>query len=499
MSLRSRSNMKHRDFDVAASRATEPFFYSAPTPPGTTPRQYQLAGVEYALAREHVLFGDAPGVGKTAQCILLGNAIGAKKSIVVCPASLRLNWEREIWRWSMIENVSTYPVLKSSDGVSLEANYVIVSYDLLRNPAILAAVMDQRWDHVILDEAHAIKDPKGNGRTKAICGWMDKGEYVEGISDRADRLTLASGTILPNQPSECYNAIRLLDWSAIDNASLEDFREYYYDFGGGMVRGRVFDEATQSWKFKLHYSTKVRNVPRNLDDLQYRLRKHIMVRRVKEQVLKELPPKQWHVFPLAITSEIRRALKHPGWAAAQKLYEMDPEAFDHGIPVDGAISTARLELGVAKAAAVADYIDDLMESGVEKMIVAAHHHQVLDYLKERLQRYGVAYMDGSTSARKKQAEVDRFQSDAEVGIMLGQTQPLGEGWTLTAAQDAVLAEPDWVPGKNDQLVDRLHRMGQKGSYVEAHVPVVPGTLDEKILATAIQKDQHIYAALDKEH
>jgi len=74
--------------------------------------------------------------------------------------------------------------------------------------------------------------------------------------------------------------------------------------------------------------------------------------------------------------------------------------------------------------------------------------------------------------------------------------PLGEGWTLAVAQDAVICEPDWVPGKNDQLLDRIHRMGQEGDYIIGHVPVVPDTLDERILATAIAKDRNIYKALD---
>ena len=75
--------------------------------------------------------------------------------------------------------------------------------------------------------------------------------------------------------------------------------------------------------------------------------------------------------------------------------------------------------------------------------------------------------------------------------------PLGEGWTLTAAADVVLAEPDWVPGKNDQLLDRIHRIGTTSEYVIGHIPVVPYSLDERILNTAIVKDKNIYKALDK--
>lgn len=475
------------DFEVERSRSTEPLFYNAPHPPNMVPKPYQLAGVEYALARDHMLFGDAPGLGKTAECIMLGNAIEAKNTLVICPASLRLNWEREIWQWSTIPNVTTYPILKSKDGVSLRANYVITSYAMLTNPSILNAIMDARWDHLILDEAHALKDPKGNKRTQVICA-------PDLLPSVVGRITMASGTILPNQPIECYNALRLLDWDAIDRMSLGAFRNHYYTMGEGFVRSPVEEDGVRKWK--LHWSDQVRNVPTNLRELQFRLRKHVMIRRLKEQVLSQLPTKQWHPFPLELTAGIRKALKHPGWAAAEKLYEMDPDAFDAGIPIDGAISTARRELGEAKAPSVAHYIEELLEEGVQKIVVAAWHHSVLDYLKEYLAPRGLVFMDGSTSAKKKQAVVDQFQTDESVSIILGQTMPLGEGWTLTAAQDVVLAEPDWVPGKNDQLLDRIHRLGQEGDYVIGHVPVVPDSMDERILNTAISKDINIHKALD---
>jgi len=491
------------DFDVEASRATKPYFYRAPVPERLPNNmhvmEFQLAGAEYCVPRDNALIGDAPGLTKTAQSIIIGNAIAAKKTLVICPASLRLNWEREIWSWSTRPNVSTYPVLTAAYGISNQADYVIVSWALLANEAIHKAIMAERWDHVIPDEAHALKDPKGNQRTKAFVGWNDHGTYRSGIVDVCGRITALSGTLLPNQPIEAYNLVRLLKWDAIDRASLEDFRNYYYDKGGGLVRGPVLDRKTMVWTNKLHWSDEVRNVPRNMDDLQYRLRKHVMVRRLKEDVLKELPPKTWHPFPLVMTAAIRSAMKHPGWGEASRLYEMNPDAFNRGVPVDGAISTARLLLGEAKAPSVADYIEDLLGGGVTKLVVAGWHHTVLKYLRERLTKHGLVYMDGSTSTKAKQAAVDDFQNNPKTTIILGQMLPLGEGWTLTAAQDAVLAEFDWVPGKNDQLLDRIHRMGQKGNYLIGHIPVVPGTLDERMLSTAIDKDIHIHKALDKRH
>lgn len=488
------------DYDVISSRATTPSFFIAPAPVeelkrnwGIEPMGYQYAGVEYAIRRDHAIIGDEPGLGKTAQGIMLSNAIGAKHTLVVCPASLRLNWEREVYRWSTIPNVITYPILKSRDGVSLDHNYVIVSYDLLRNPSILHALLERPWDHVIYDEAHAIKDPKGNQRTVPICA-------PDLLPSVARRMTLLTGTLLPNQPIECYNAIRLLNWGAIDNASLEEFREYYYDFGEGWVTKRVYDHVAGRYTAKQEWSKHVRNAPRRMEELQFRLRKHLMVRRLKAQVLHMLPPKRWQPFPLELTAGIRSALKHPGWAEVQRLWEMDPENFDVAASFDGHAATARRELGEAKAPGVAGYVEDMIESGVNKIVIGAWHRSVLAVLRELLTKIvgeqGIVYMDGGTSSGAKQRAVDAFQNDPRVKIMLGQKKPLGEGWTLTAAQDVVDAEIDGTPGVNEQFFDRINRMGQLGSHTTCHIPLVPQTLDEKIINRAVQRSRTIYKALD---
>jgi hypothetical protein len=344
-----------------------------------------------------------------------------------------------------------------------------------------------------LDEAHALKDPKGNKRTRVLCA-------PDCIPSVVGRITMASGTILPNQPIECYNAVRLLNWDAIDRASLEDFKRAYYDKGGGMIWGPVTMTDKNGMEFtarKLHYSSEVRNKPVNLDDLQRRLRKHVMVRRLKDQVLTQLPPVRWTPFPLETTTAIGRALRHPGWVEAEKLYLLDEGAFDSGIPVDGQFSTAWRELGEAKAEPIADYIEELLEEGREKLLVGAWHNSVMDYLEQRLKPHGLAVMKSGMSATAKQRACDTFQDDPRIRVILGQTAVIGEGWTLVAAQDVVLAEPSPVPGRNQQLVDRLHRRGQTGTYVQAHIPIVPGTIDERIFSRAIEKDVHIHEALDR--
>jgi SWI/SNF-related matrix-associated actin-dependent regulator 1 of chromatin subfamily A len=476
-------------FQVERSRAIEPLFSLAPHPPQMTPRRYQHAGVEYALARNHCLIGDAPGVGKTAQGIMISNSIQANRTLVVCPASLRLNWREEIWKWSTMTNVDAHVVSKAADGISSHADYVVISYDLLRHPGLLAAILALKWDHVILDEAHALKDPQGNKRTKAICA-PDMLPRVTG------RFTLLSGTILPNTPRECYNATRLLDWNAIDQMSLGEFNEHYYGAGGGMVFSPVWDDKLQAKVRKVHWSEEVRNQPRYLDELQGRLRSRIMVRRLKAQVLPQLPQKQFHLVPLAITTDMRAALRHPGWARVSQLIEMEAEDFASGIGVDGAVSTVMRLLGEAKVGPACDYIEELLAEGIEKLVIAAHHTSVLKVARERLAKYGLVYMDGGTPLRHRQAGVLEFQTNPKVRIILGQTQVIGEGFTLTAAQDIVLLEPEWVPGRIEQVVDRIHRIGQTGAYVQAHLPVVPGSLDETMVATAVAKSKDIHSALD---
>ena len=221
-----------------------------------------------------------------------------------------------------------------------------------------------------------------------------------------------------------------------------------------------------------------------------------MVRRLKEQVLTELPDRQWHMFPLVETAAMKKALGHSGWDAVRQMHEMAEDEFDGSIPIDGAVSTARRLLGEAKAKPMSDYVLQLLQEGVEKIVVSAWHHTVLDVLYDALASAGLVYMDGNTSPLAKQEAVDAFQNDDKVRVILGQMMPLSKGWTLTAAQDVVLCEPYWVPGENEQFLDRVHRYGQEGDMVIGHVPVVPDSLDERVLASVIRKGTNVQIALD---
>lgn len=478
-----------------ASWALEPSFYRAPYPEeldrkGTPPMECQFAGVEYALSKRHCLIGDEPGVGKTWQGILVSNAIEAKRTLVISPASLILNWEREIWRVSTIENVATYPILRGKDGVSASADYTILSYNMLRNEAILEALMSMRWDNVILDEAHKMKDTRWNTFNTPIC----KEDMLPKVSGR---FTLLSGSPMPNQPIEIWRAAKLCDWESIDFMTEHQFREYYYALGEGFVTHTIWDDSIGSFVTKREWSDAVRNKPRRKKELNQRLRQHFMVRRLKADVLPQLPERQWALVPLSKDASINKALKSEEAKKAESLFELDPDNFDDSAPIDGAVATARRLLGEAKVPQVAALCIELLEEGVEKLVVGFFNKDVGYALEKKLAKYGVVHMDGATPLRRRQKAVDDFQEDPRVRVIIGQFLVMGEGYTLTASDTVVNAEPDWTPGKNGQLFDRVHRMGQKSDQAICYMPYVVDSLDERILARVIEKDQNIYEALDK--
>ena len=459
--------------EAKASWASGAPGFTAPCPRGRAFLPFQLAGIQYALNRQHTLIGDEPGLGKTIQAIGLSNAAGSKFSLVICPASLRLNWRREIRAWSTIPDVGVYPVMKAKDGVNPFSNYVLISYELARQPDIHATLCElgakRGWDHLILDEAHYLKTP-GARRTHAIFGYAHNPE-IDHISKYAKRITALTGTPLPNRPRECYTITRALCWDAIDWMSYDAFTHRY--------------NPSFAWP-----SGRVEERMGHLPELQFRLRTNFMVRRLKKDVLKDLPPKQYELTYVEETGAIRHALR------AEALLHFDPSKLDQKMLIDGAVSTARRLMGEAVAPRAVEHVKILFDGGVEKILLGAWHHSVMDYLEKNLQQFGVLRLDGKTPKGRIEAMKAIFQSDPKVGIWLGQLQASGEGHNLTAASHVVLAEPSWVPKDNEQFIDRAHRIGQKGNVL-AQFLVAPGSLAERILGVAIEKAQVIHATLDR--
>lgn len=439
-----------------------------PVPPGQTLFPYQSSGVSYALQRRNTIIGDEPGLGKTAQAIVFANTVGAKRVLVVCPASLRLNWKREIEAWSTLKPPHVYPIVKGADGVNPFANYVIVSYDLARNANLRDTLCQFDWDVLVLDEAHYLKTPEA-GRTRAIFGHYTAPE--EGLAYRCARVLALTGTPLPNRPKECYTLVRSLNWGAFDKLSEEAFLRRY--------------NPTHTWHTG-HRDERTGHLP----EMRARLRCNLMVRRLKKDVLKDLPAKRYELLQLD-TKAIRDVV------AKEKLSDFDPAEHLTGLPADedGHIATLRREMSEAIAPEVVKHAQMLLDGGLDKLLIGFYHRKTGDILQEGLKKWGLMRIDGRTSVAQRQKNVDRFQNNPEVRVGLLQTTAAGVGVTLTAASHMVVADPDWTPGNNEQLVDRMHRIGQR-SAVLAQFPVGLGSWNEYILSRAIEKLQTTNVALD---
>lgn len=442
---------------VAESQATDSIL-EIPAPRGLEYLPFQKAGIAYASRRHNCLIGDEPGLGKTVQAVGLANYLGLARLLIVCPAGLRLNWAREIEKWHL-ENPGIDVILDGKSPIQAQRS-TVVGYELAVKRR--AELMSRNYDLVVLDEGHYLKSPKAQ-RTKNTLGYYGR----DGLIHRAPRRLVLTGTPIPNRVDEAYSVIRALAPETIDHMNYRTFLGHYT-----IVR------STQ-------YGDQIVGI-RHEAELYERLRAGFMVRRLKSDVLKDLPPK---VYKLVVFSKdgFAKVLKRERQFSAAEIIR-------HGVPVGSALPEIRREMGVMKAPLACQYVEDLLESGVQQVIVFAHHRDVISILQRGLHRYGVATITGETSPTVRQSMVDLFQRGG-ARVIICNIIAGGVGVTLTAAADVVFVEGSWVPGENEQAEDRAHRVGQTRGVL-IHYLVVEESLDATILGSAAVKKRNITRILD---
>lgn len=445
------------------------------TPDGYELYPYQKAGVDYVMRRTHSLIGDEPGLGKTPMAIVTANEMKAKSVLIICPANIRLQWAERIRQWStMPGRFLTYPILKSADGVHPNAEWVIISYDLMRSPEIQAAMAARTWDFVILDEAHYMKTPSA-GRTRAVFG-------DDGIAHNCGAVLALTGTPLPNRPRECYTLARNLCWDSIDYMSEEQFTLRF----NPKITKQVVDKRGRVKHFDIEKKG-------NLHELKNRLRTNFMVRRRKRDVLDQLPEIRYDIVHAEETGAVKKALE------AEKLIDIDPSDLS-GVTAEilGHISTVRKQMGVAIAPLAADYVAGILEGGEDKVFVPCWHLEVLDIMQKKLHAFNPVRVDGSTSSNRRHNAVKTFIEDPSCRVFLGNIQSIGVGvdGLQEVCSRGVCPEPSWTPSDNDQAVGRLERIGQKHGILWEFM-VAPGSLIEMILQRSLEKLQDIHTSLDE--
>jgi SNF2 family DNA or RNA helicase len=444
---------------------------------------FQRASVSYALDRPHTLIGDQPGLGKTPIAICFANEVRAERVLVICPASIRIQWVKKIHEWSTMRRpISAYAILKGSHGVNPQATWTVVSYELARSPAVQRALIKCKFDVLVLDEAHYAKTVDSQ-RTRAIFGGGLDAEQLEPIASRCERIIALTGTPLPNRPREAYTLSRHLCFDAIDWLSEAGFSERF----NPSMKVETVDKTNGKTKFYIDERTG------RHAELQNRLRANFMVRHLKKDVLTQLPEVIHDIIQMEETGPVKQALK------AESLLDIDPENLA-GVDatIMGHIAAVRHQMGVALAPQAAAYVETLLEGGEDKILLFAYHVAVLDIFVKALGKYGFIRIDGSTSPQRRYDQIQDFINKPEIRVAIVNylSGGVGTDGLQEACSHAVFAESSWVPGDNQQGIDRLHRIGQ-GSGVLIDFLVAPGSISERILGNSLRKANVIHKALDK--
>ncbi|KAK5861167.1 hypothetical protein PBY51_022583 [Eleginops maclovinus] len=412
---------------------------------------FQREGVNFAVSKQgRLLLADDMGLGKTVQAICI--AAYYRKEwplLVVAPSSVRFTWAEAFRRWlPSLSADSINVVVKAKE--NLHAGLVnIVSYDLLSR--IDKQQLANTFYVLIMDESHFLKNMK-TARCKAALPLLKA----------AKRVMLLSGTPAMSRPSELYTQIL-----AVRPTLFPRFHEF----------GMRYCAATQSpWGWDYSGSS-------NLGELKLLLEECLMLRRLKSEVLSQLPAKQRKVVTVTIdgvNSRIKAALS----AAAKQLANEQSNKKEE----KDALLVFYNHTAEAKLQAIMEYITDMLECGREKFLVFAHHRLVLDHISSELGKKNVSFIriDGSTSSADRQQLCDRFQSTTQTCVAVLSITAANMGLTLHAADLVVFAELFWNPGVLVQAEDRVHRIGQT-SNVNIHYLVAKGTADDHLWPMIQQK------------
>ena len=315
----------------------------------------------------------------------------------------------------------------------------------------------------LVHNCHFIKSPAAQ-RTRVILGH-------HGVFDRCEHVYCLSGTPVVNRPIEIYPLVSRLCPKSIDNMSMRQFGE------------RFCEPTYNPFSKRLTYPG-----AKNMSELAQRLRSTCMVRRLKKDVLKLLPPK------------IRRAIYLDATSETKKLVEREIEyhnAFLHGkfsLTTANESFRVRVQLGYLKVRPAIDYIKMLLET-CDKVLVFGVHREPLARILAGLATYWPVIITGSTPMADRQRRVDFFQNAPECRVFIGAIDAAGVGYTLTSASHVVIVEADWRPGVNEQAEDRAHRIGQRDAVTVDYL-VFGNSVDEKVLKVVQKKARSIDALLN---
>lgn len=408
-----------------------------------TLKDFQETGVRFILSKKACLLADEQGLGKTIQAAVAIQRLGQYPVLVLCPASVKINWASEIAEWAGIRNCQI--IRKGTDTLIPGVKIVICNYDLLKSKVLHFQLLNFGFKFLVCDEAHYLKSPT------AIRSKMVLAKRPRGLARQIGRVLFLSGTPVLNRPIELYAMLHCAAPQLIE--PYDDYRKFAFRY-------------CAAWQSP--WGLVVKGASR-LDELANRIQP-FMLRRLKKDVLKELPERTYQMIAF-----------DDGGKAELKWDQLERVKLEDGKHR----SELRISAAQKKLPMAIKHIKDLLESN-DKIVVFAHHKVILAELWEALKEYKPVGISGDTPQQARQNAIDDFQNDPAYRVFIGQIQASGTGITLTAASTVVFVESPEVPGEILQCVDRCHRIGQT-SAVLAQFLVIRNTVEERILKDVVSK------------
>ena len=404
------------------------------------PLSHQKEAIEKLVGSRRFILADDMGLGKTTSTIIAALETGAKKILIVCPASLKINWEREIANYS-----DRTCFIAEGKKYSTEADFVIVNYDILKNfhskeDKENSQLLQSNFELVILDEAHMVSNAQAQ-RTKLI------NDFVKNIK----RVWLLTGTPMTSRPINYYNLLNIIESPVAQNWMAYAIR-YCQGFQFRAGKRKVWNVTGAS----------------NLEELRDRTSKQIL-RRLKEDVL-DLPDKI--ITPVYLRTSSKEYKDLMG-----EYYDWLKNKTDESSSLTVQFSKlmkVRKVIANEKVKDTIEFVQNIIDQG-KKVIIFTNFTDTLQLIHNHFGKESV-YLDGSCNKVQRQYAVDQFQENEKIKVFVGNLKAAGVGLTLTSAEVVIMNDLSFVPAEHAQAEDRAYRYGQKNNVL-VYYPIFENTIE----------------------
>jgi SWI/SNF-related matrix-associated actin-dependent regulator 1 of chromatin subfamily A len=427
------------------------------------PLEHQKEAIQKLVENKKFILADDMGLGKTTSTIIAALETGAKKILIICPATLKINWKREI------ENYSDKPIfISEGKQFSTEDDFVIVNYDIMKNfhdpkKKDDSLILMSKFDLIIIDEAHYIKNAQAQ-RTKLI----------NDITKSVDRLWLLTGTPMTSRPIDYFNLLSL-----VDSPVSRNWMAYVIRYCAG-------------FQFKVG-PRKIWNVQgaSNLEELRDRTA-GLTLRRLKENVL-DLPDKIITPIYLDLKSKVYEEVmgEYYNW------YDKNPEESKSLTVQFSKLTKVRQIIADEKISQTIEIAENIIEQG-KKVIIFCNFTDSLNKIVDHFGKSAVK-LDGSMKQHERQFSVDQFQENDKIKVFVGNIKASGTGITLTSGEVIIFNDLSFLPSDMAQAEDRAYRYGQKCNVL-VYYPIYQNTIEniiydivnnkKKVIATVMGDDKN---------